>query len=260
MSAAITIAFANHKGGVGKTAAVAAIGSILASKGYKVLMLDLDTQANLTRHFMNEIPERTIYDAIIERKDLPEYEIRKNLFLTPSCLDMAGVELNMSTMRRRENILSDLVDHVWYTYDYVLFDCPPSLGLVTMNALAVVQFVVVPMIADLMSTYGLSMMDSFCSEMQDLNPGVSVNYIFFNRYEKKLNMTEAIEKDVREKYGDKVLKTVVRKNVKISEAAMEFTDIVSYDSGCSGARDFRALTDELVKRIKLARKADPLFA
>lgn len=247
------IAFANHKGGVGKTAAVSSIGAVLASQGYNILLVDLDTQSNLTMNFLKEIPSRTIYHAILDRRDPPVKHIRENLDIIPSSLDMAGIELHISTMRRREFILSDLLVQCWDQYDFILIDCPPSLGLVTLNAMAVATFVVVPMLADLMSSYGLNMMCQFCVDLQDINPGLCVDYIFFNKYEKKLKMTTAIEKDTRAKFGYKVLKTVIRKNVDIAQAPFYYTDILDFKPDSSGAQDFIALTDELLVRMRKDR-------
>lgn len=155
MKKAKIISIANHKGGVGKTASVATIGAILASKGNKILLVDLDTQANLTRHFFADIPARIVYHAIRERKDLPIYPVRQNLDLVPSGLEMAGIEIEMTNMRRREDVLKDLLEPQKSRYDYIILDCPPSLGLITMNALAASNKLIVPMKPDLMSSYGL---------------------------------------------------------------------------------------------------------
>lgn len=246
------IAFANHKGGVGKTASVAAIGSILAKKGYEVMMIDLDTQANLTRHFMESVPERTIYQAIQERDNIPAYRVRDDgLFLVPSSLDMAGIELDLSVMARREYVLADLLSDFQTGFDFILLDCPPSLGLVTMNAVVVADTLVVPTIPDVMSSYGVNMVEDFCTKMRrlKLNPDIDIDFIFFNRYEKRQNLTTAIETGIRSKYGDKVLNTVIRKNIDIAESALQFTDVVSYNPESSGAKDYTALVDEMLSRL-----------
>ena len=242
------IAVVNHKGGVGKTSTVVNIGAILASQGKKVLLVDLDTQANLTMSFMDTIPNRIIYHAIQDRANLPVENIRKNLDLVPSGLDMAGIVSLMTSMRRREYILKDLLEPIKNRYDYVFLDCPPNLELITLNALSAATKMLVPMKADLLSDYGLSMLDKFCADMQDLNPGIHVDLIFFNIYEKS-TVTDAIEADVRQKYGDRVAATVVRKNVDISKAGFEYTDVVSYNKDANGAKDFRALVDELVEKL-----------
>jgi chromosome partitioning protein len=243
------IAIANHKGGVGKTASVASIGAIFAARGKKVLLVDLDTQANLTRHFMDTIPPRIIYHAIREQAGLPIYPIRANLDIVPSGLDMAGIDLELQMMFNRERVLKTLLDPYSSIYDYIILDCPPALGLITINALTSATHLIVPMKADLMSNYGLSMMDQFCVKMQVLNPGIHVDYIFFNMYEKGQTMTDAIETDVRTKYGDRVLATTIRKNNDVAKAAFEFTDVVSFNPEANGAKDFQALVTEL--EIKL---------
>ena len=151
------IAVANHKGGVGKTSSVATIGAVLALKGKKILLVDLDTQANLTRHFLSNIPARIIYHAIREQRDLPIYNnIRQNLDIVPSGLDMAGIDLELQMMFNRERVLKTLLDPYANRYDFVLLDCPPALGLITINALTAANKLLVPMKADLMSSYGLT--------------------------------------------------------------------------------------------------------
>lgn len=243
------IAVANHKGGVGKTASVAAVGAILASRGKKVLMVDLDTQANLTRHYLENIPPRIIYHAIREQSNLPIYPIRENLDIVPSGLDMAGIDLELMMMFNRERVLKSLLEPFENLYDYILLDCPPALGLVTINALTAANKLIVPMKADLMSSYGLAMMDQFCVKMQVLNPGIHIDYIFFNIYEKGQTVTEVIETDVRRKYGDRVLDSVIRKNTDIAKAAFDFTDVTSFNPEANGSKDFQALVTELENKL-----------
>lgn len=244
------IAIANHKGGVGKTASTASIGAILAARGKKVLVVDLDTQANLTRHFVMTLPSRTIYHAIRDRKNLPIIDVRENLHLVPSSLEMAGIEMELITiMFNRERVLKNLLDPIKDKYDYILLDCPPALGIITINALTVATHLIVPMKTDLMSNYGLSMMDEFCVKMQEIHPGLQIDFIFFNIYEKGQTITEAIEKNVREKYGDKVLSTVIRKNNDIAKAAFEYMDVVRYNPQANGSKDFQQLVTELESRL-----------
>ena len=155
----------------------------------------------------------------------------------------------MTNMRRREDVLKDLLEPQKSRYDFILLDCPPSLGLITMNALASANKLIVPMKTDLMSSYGLNMMDTFCAEMQDLNPGIHIDFIFFNIYEKGQTMTDIVEADVRAKYGDRVLDTVVRKNNDVAKAAFEYTDVVTAYPGSNGAADFQVLVDEILSKL-----------
>ena len=247
---AVIIAIANHKGGVGKTSSVASISAVLASRGYKTLIVDLDTQANLSRHYMPSLPDRIIYHAIRERKDIPIYKLSSNLDLVPSGLDMAGIELEMTMMMRREYVLQDLIKPIEHQYDFILLDCPPSLGLITMNALTIANVLIVPMLADLMSSYGLDMMDSFCVNMQSLNPGIHINYVFFNSYKGNENISNVVSEDIRKRYGSKVLKQTIRKNVAIAEAPFEYQSVLSYNPSSNGAKDYIALTDEILTRLK----------
>lgn len=140
---------------------------------------------------------------------------------------MAGIDLELQMMFNRERVLKTLLDSYANRYDFVLLDCPPALGLITINALTAANKLLVPMKADLMYSYGLNMMEQFCAKMQVLNPGIHIDFIFFNIYETGQTMTDAIEADVRSKYGDRVMTTVVRKNNDVAKSAFEYTDVVS---------------------------------
>lgn len=140
---------------------------------------------------------------------------------------MAGIDLELQMMFNRERVLKTLLDPYANRYDFVLLDCPPALGLITINALTAANKLLVPMKADLMSSYGLNMMEQFCAKMQVLNPGIHIDFIFFNIYETGQTMTDAIEADVRSKYGDRVMTTVVRKNNDVAKSVFEYTDVVS---------------------------------
>lgn len=238
------VAFANHKGGVGKTASVANVSSILASCGKKVLMIDLDAQANLTLSFLSEIPGRTIYNAMIDRKDMPVYSIKENLDITPSSLEMIDIDHKIMP-RRIENILSDLVKKYKNRYDYIILDCPPSLGLLTINALTIADKLCVPMLADKMSMIGVDMLKDFCAnEMQELNPGIHIDHIFITQYLKS-NLAKSVEEQMRADYGKAVAQTIIRQNTAIKEAGVELKDIVTYSPDSNGAQDYMALVCEL---------------
>lgn len=250
MAKAKVSAFANHKGGVGKTASVSATGSILASQGKRVLMCDLDTQANLTRCHIDGFPKRLIYHALKEKKDLPIINVAPNLDLVPSGLEMAGIELEISGAMQRESILKKLLSPLLDKYDYILLDCPPSLGLITINALVAADYLFIPMLADTMSYYGLGMIDNICLLVQELNPAIQITGIFFTKYDTRVGLTSAIEEMVRETYGSRLMQTKIRINTKIGEAPMFHKNILEYEPDGKSVREYTALVDEMLQLIK----------
>ena len=243
------ISLANHKGGVGKTASVSAIGSILASQGKKVLLVDLNTQANLTRCHIDGFPKRIVYHALKEKKDLPIVKVGKNLDIVPSGLEMAGIELEISGAMQRESILKKLLSPILGKYDYVILDCPPSLGLITINALVASDFLFVPMLPDTMSYYGLGMIDNICTLVQELNPDIQINGIFFTKYDTRVGLTSAIEEMVRETYGPRVFQTKIRINTKIGEAPMFHKNILEYEPDGKSVNEYKALIEEMLQIV-----------
>ena len=245
------LAIANHKGGVGKTTAVASIGAALAAKGYKVLLVDLDAQANLTASLSTaEDESRTIYQALKERKQLPIIGVRDNLSLTPSSLDLAGVELELSGMMSREFVLKDLLEPVAGDYDFILLDCPPSLGLIAVNAFVAATDVMVPLTAEALPYKGLAMLRDVLGMVQRrLNPSLRLTAIVLSRWAgRKLN--KVVEASLRENYGDIVFETKIRENIAIAEAPLSKADIFTYNPDSNGAKDYAALTDELLSKLQ----------
>ncbi len=148
MKRTLSIAIANHKGGVGKTTSVCCLGDALAVMGYRVLLVDLDAQTNLTFSLtQNDDPEESVYDALVRDKELPILHVRENLDLVPASLDLARAEIDMATKIAREGILKSALEPVLHNYDFVIMDCPPSLGIVTTNALVAADEVYIPLTA-----------------------------------------------------------------------------------------------------------------
>lgn len=250
---ATIIALTNHKGGVAKTTSVSALAFKFAQKGNKVLMVDLDTQANLTYSYMSPadaLKGRCLYDAIRERKNLPQVCIRENLYLVPNGLAMTLALQQMNFEKRRELILADLIRPVEDNYDIILIDCPPSLDILTLNAVVVADRVMVPMTTSQLSYLGVKMMEAWLLDQRDLNPQLCVNDIFFTQYDARERQTRNIETDVRNEFGDIVMNTVIHRNVSISESVGAYQSIYEYKPESVGARDYEALTLELVERIK----------
>lgn len=249
---AIIIVVANHKGGIGKSTSVGTLGTIFAANGNKVLMVDLDTQANLTYSFIDietsEI-ERHIYDAISERKGLPQISVKENLYLVPSGLEMTLCESAMYNMRRREYILQDLIRPIESKYDIIIFDCPPSLGLLTTNALTIADRLIIPMTADQLSYYGLKMMKAYIESMSDMNENLHINDVFFTMYDGREKVQKKWEPLIREEFGEIVMQNTIRRNVKTKEAVSAFCSIVDYMPDSPGAIDYMNVAKELMNRI-----------
>lgn len=242
------IAFANHKGGVSKTTSVANIGAILSQKGKKVLIIDLDAQANLTDYFLQERPDKTIYDALVNETPLPIVEIRKRLSIVPSSLDMVGLETKISDNIDRAELLQILLDPIKEEYDYILIDCPPSLGIATINALIASTDLYIPLTAEAIPVRGLKMLtDALEKVKKRKNPKLELSGIIITRWGSR-NLNRLIEESLRKNFGDIVFKTKIRENISIAEAPTFYQDIVSYAPSSHGSEDYQALTKEILKR------------
>lgn len=243
------IALINHKGGVGKTTTTASLGAALSEMGNRVLIVDLDAQSNLTSSLLSSEPDRTLYNALTERRDLPTIQIKENLWLTPSALELAGVELELASSFGRETILKDLLSEIEQDFDYILLDCPPSLGLISVNAIVASSEIYVPMTAEALPYKGLEMLTHFLNLLQNnLHKSTEISGIIITRYLRNKNLTKVVEEDIRATYGDKVFKTNIRENVAIAEAPLTQTDIFSYSPKSNGAEDYRRLAEEVVSR------------
>lgn len=237
------IAMANHKGGVGKTTSVASIGAVL-SKSSKVLIVDLDAQANLTTSFLSEESEKTIYGAF-KGEELPIVNIAENLDIVPSSLEMAGIELEISGRMQREYILKDLIEPIAEKYDYILLDCPPSLGLVTINAFVAAKELFIPLTAEALPSKGLTMLLDILGMVQKrLNREIELTGVIITRYEKS-KLSQMVESSLRGNFGDIIFKTKIRKNVSIAEAPLYTQSVLTYAPSSNGAQDYIELATEI---------------
>ncbi len=245
----VTIAISNHKGGVGKTTTVVNLAAGIAHMGRKVLVVDLDPQANLTFSFGVSKVEESIYDALKGNTEIPIMHIRDNLDLVPSSLDLAGAEMELNAEAGREYILKEILDPVKDRYDYVLIDCPPSLGLLTINAFTAADEVIIPIQAHFLAIKGLTKILEVINKVKRrLNPNVKITGVVITLYDKRKILHRDIEETIKTYFQDKVYKTKIRENISLAEAPAQGTDIFSYSSNSKGAQDYLSMTMEFLAR------------
>jgi chromosome partitioning protein len=249
------ISCASLKGGIGKTTTVASLGSILSKQGYRVLLVDLDAQANLTTSLTEEKVKETIYEAMTGKiEHLPVIELDDSLDLVPASLSLAMADVELSNVIAREKVLSELLeqDNISGKYDFVFLDCPPSLGLVTLNAFTASTDIIVPLIPEVLPFTGLSMVNQVIGMVRKrLNPQVHVSGILITRWENS-KLYREIEEELRSKLGNLVYKTKIRKNVRIAEAPIKHRSIMDYDPRSNGSKDYKAFAQEFIGTLGIS--------
>jgi len=245
----MVIAITNHKGGVGKTTSAINIGAGLSKLGKRVLLVDLDPQANLSQSLGIREPSATIYGAIRGEYPLQPIAINKRLDIIPSTLDLSGAEIELSGETGREYILRELLEPVKSSYDYVIIDSPPSLGLLTVNALTSADEVLIPLQAQYLALQGLTKLLEIVDKIQKrLNSGLQIGGVFITQYDSRKILNRDVEQTIRGHFGERVFKTKIRDNVALAEAPTRGEDIFRYSPKSYGAIDYLALCKEIVKR------------
>ena len=196
----VTIAFCNHKGGVGKTTSTASVGVAMARRGKRVLLVDLDGQANLTGIFLQDDVEVSIYDSLVEKAPLPLVHIEDNLDLVPSNLNMSAAEAKMTQLIQREMRLANLLAKHKSNYDYILIDCPPSLGIVTINAFFAADEIYVPVAAEILPLKGIMMIENVLEDLREAKPEIKISGVFVTRFDSRKNINKSVEEAVRAQY------------------------------------------------------------
>lgn len=239
----------NHKGGVGKTTSTINIGSALALLNKKVLLVDLDPQANLTQSLGIQNPEITIYDNLKGEKIHSYIEYKKNLYVIASSLDLSAAEIDLSSEPGREYILKEVLLPLKNKFDYIIIDCPPSLGLLTINALTASDYVIIPMQAEYLPLRGLVKLKDVISKIQTrLNPALEIGAVFLTQYDSRKILNRDIAENVESFFGNKFLHTKISNNIALAEAPSQGKDIFSYNRNCKGAEDYLSIVDEMIHK------------
>jgi chromosome partitioning protein len=243
------ISFANQKGGVAKTTTTLNLGVALAEQDLKVLLVDLDPQGNLTmsQGLNPDTIERSMFDVLVHRLPIQEVVQHREVDLAVSSIDLAGAELALSSMIGRERALEKALAPVKENYDYVLIDTPPSLGLLTINALVASNGVIVPVQCEYLSLRGLVQLENTLSMIREnLNPDVGIEGILPTMYDSRtLHSREAVE-ILQENFGDLVFETKIRKTVRYAEAPVKGTSVLKYDPSGNAAEAYRELAKEVL--------------
>ena len=245
------IAIANQKGGVGKTTTTVNLGACLAEIGHRVLVIDLDPQGNASTGLgiENRGLETSMYHVIMHEAPLEnciEPSDVKNLFVAPASLDLAGTEIELVPAFSRENRLKRAIDAVLDDYDYVLIDCPPSLGLLTVNGLTAATEVLVPIQCEYYALEGLGqLLRNVDLVRRNLNPTLTVSTIVCVMYDARTKLADQVVREVREHFGDKVTRSVIPRTVRLSEAPSFGQPIITFDSSSRGATAYRMVAREV---------------
>ncbi len=252
----MVITFANQKGGVGKTTTVLNLSVYLAKLGKKILIIDLDPQANLTSglgYSESKTGNKTIYEVLLGEVTLQEVFLStriENLFLVPSNISLAGAEIDLVSMMNRESLLKKAIKKLKEEFDYILIDCPPSLGLLTINALSASDKIIIPVQCEYYALEGLGqLVDTVKLVKNNLNSYLEIGGVILTMYDQRIRLSDSIVDEVEKYFHSKVFETKVNRNVRLSEAPSHGKSIFEYDPNSSGAKSYQKLAEEFIKRF-----------
>ena len=248
------LAVANQKGGVGKTTTTINLGTALAAIGERVLLIDLDPQGNASTGLGVNPTDReaSAYELLLDETDLDNAVVKTvvpNCDLIASSMDLLGIEVALADNPRRLRRLKEVLEACTVGYNYVLIDCPPSLNMLTLNAMTAANAVLVPMQCEFFALEGLSQLLKTIEQVRTaLNPGLEIQGVVLTMYDPRNNLSGQVEEDVRTHLGERVYKTVIPRNVRISEAPSFGQPALLYDNKCAGSQAYMRLASELIQR------------
>ena len=250
------IALANQKGGVGKTTTTINLAASLAALDKKVLVVDADPQANASSGLGIDIRhiKSSIYECIIDKADTAEAIIPTdvpNLFIIPSHINLVGAEIEMLNFENREKVLKEILAKIKEDYDFILIDCSPSLGLITVNALTAADSVIIPVQCEYFALEGLGKLLNTTKIIKSkLNPALEIEGFVLTMYDARLRLSNQVYNDVKENFGDMVFTTVIHRNTKLSEAPSYGKPVLLYDAESKGTLNHIQLAEEIIEKNK----------
>lgn len=248
------IAFSNQKGGVGKTTTCVNMAAYIAEKGKKCLVVDLDPQGNATTGlgFVKSDVKSSVYNVMIDDAPLEDAVVKtcvSNLDILPSSIDLAGAEVELVYIKDRERVLRKILEKAKKTYDFIMIDCPPSLGLLTINALAAADTVIIPIQSEYYAMEGLSqLMNTIKLVVKHLNESLKIEGVVLTMKDNRAIISRQITDEIKKYFGKRVYETAIPRNIRLAEAPSHGVPILLHDTKCSGAKAYHALTEEFLNK------------